>query len=72
MDLLLKLLQNQNTEESIRIICENIRANRHLITGTFWILLGIIIVFEIVTVWSMYRFEKRLKILEKNLKKDLQ
>jgi len=61
MELLLKLLEDANTEKSIRIICENVKTNRQYINtvcGRFFI---VIILLEILNLWTMHRLDKRIQ-----------
>lgn len=75
MDLILKLIENQQTDETIRLICESIRSNRQFITIGFILLFLILVSLEIVNLVAMHRLEKRLRLQEKiseKPKKDLQ
>ena len=68
MELLLKLLENANTDESIRIICENIRANRQFINALCILFFIVIVLIEIVNLWAMHRLEEKFQKILKDLK----
>jgi len=63
MELLLKLLQDAETEESLRIVAQQVERNQIMIETSrtmIWILLAFVVFYAIILAWSLYRLEKKI------------